>query len=89
MAKNELEEMEETHLAEMQAEEELEFEFDLNEAAIYFDDDTLVVSFGEGRTATMEIEDDHEREIVRSVLGDVNTWAMFLTSLSAALKQHA
>ena len=33
-----------------------EFEFGVNEAAIYFEDGNLVVAFGDGRIATMEIE---------------------------------
>ena len=69
-------------------EEQEEFEFAVNEAAIYFDNDNLVVAFGDGKAATMEIERDDERDIIRRVLSDANTWAAFLGSLSAALKQH-
>lgn len=67
-----------------------EFEFALNEAAIYFSEDgnNLVVSFGEGKEATIELEREEERDVIRRVLADVNTWAAFLGSLSAALKQH-
>lgn len=63
--------------------------FALNEAAIYFDEeDNLVVAFGDGKTATLELENDDERAIIRTVMRDANTWAAFLGSLSAALKQH-
>lgn len=69
-------------------EQQEEFEFAVNEAAIYFEDDNLTVAFGDGKVATMELENDHEREVVKTVLKDANTWAAFLGSLSAALKQH-
>lgn len=64
--------------------------FAVNEAAIYFSDDgnDLVVAFGDGKVATLELERDEERSVVKTVLGDANTWASFLGSLSAALKQH-
>jgi hypothetical protein len=68
--------------------EQEEFEFALNEAAIYFDDMNLVVSFADGKTATMELEREEERQVVREVLRDINTWASFLNALSAALKKH-
>lgn len=70
-------------------EEQEEFEFAVNEAALYFEGNTLVVAFGDGRSATMELDTDEERAVVHTVLSDANTWAMFLQSLSAALKQHA
>lgn len=69
-------------------EEQEDFEFALNEAAIYFDDMKLVVSFGDGRAAVLELEREEERQVVREVLRDVNTWASFLNALSAALKKH-
>lgn len=72
----------------MSEEHEEEFEFALNEAAIYFDNDNLVVAFGEGKVATLELERQEERDVIKKVLADVNTWAAFLGSLSAALKQH-
>lgn len=67
---------------------EKDFEFAVNEAAIYFDNDNLVVSFGEGKSATMEIERKDQAAVVRQVLSDPNTWAAFLGSLSAALQEH-
>lgn len=66
-----------------------EFEFEVNEAAIYFDGNQLVVAFGDGRCATMELDRDEERQVIKAVLADANTWAMFLQSLSAALKKHS
>lgn len=68
--------------------EEEEFEFELNEVAMYFDNGNLVVAFDDGKAATMELERDDERDVIRTVLRDANTWAAFLGSLSAALKQH-
>ena len=68
--------------------EQEEFEFAVNEAAIYFDNGNLVVAFADGKAAIMEIERDDERDVIRRVLSDTNTWAAFLGSLSAALKQH-
>jgi hypothetical protein len=68
--------------------EDEDFEFAVNEAAVYFDDNRLVVAFGDGKAATMEIERDEERDVVKRVLSDANTWAAFLGSLSAALKEH-
>lgn len=80
----------------MQEEEQYEFwlgengeepEFAVNEAAIYFEHNKLVVAFGDGHLAEMDIERDDEREVVRKILSDANTWAAFLGSLSAALKK--
>lgn len=68
--------------------EQEEFEFAVNEAAIFFDDNRLVVSYGDGRTALMELDSDEERQLVKRVIGDVNFWAHFLTSLSAAIQKH-
>lgn len=67
--------------------DEEDFEFEVNEAAIYFDDKKLVVVFGDGKQATMELESDEERALVKTVLADVNLWASFLGSLSASLKE--
>lgn len=68
--------------------EEPEFEFETNEAAIFMDKGNLVISFGEGRSASMEIEHDDERELVTRLLGDVNFWHNFIQSLSAAVSTH-
>lgn len=58
----------------------------MNEVSIYIDDSQLVVIYGEDeRTITMELETEDERELVQRLLGDVNLWANFLSSLSAAL----
>ena len=69
--------------------EQEEFEFALNEAAIYFDGkEDLVVAFGEGKIASLELKDDNERSIIKTIMGDENTWTIFLGSLSTALKLH-
>lgn len=62
-------------------------EFAVNEAAIYFDDTKLVVAFGDGRIAEMTLDRKEEVDVVKAVLADANTWAIFLGSLSAALKE--
>lgn len=62
--------------------------FAVNNAAIYFDEGNLVVAYGDGNLVTMELEREDEREIVRKIVDDPNTWAAFLGSLSAALKKH-
>lgn len=62
-------------------------QFAVNEAAIYFNDNKLVVVFGDGRNAVMELENDEERALVKTVLADVNLWHNFLSSLSAAVKR--
>lgn len=67
---------------------EEEFDFAVNEAVIYFDDNLLVVGFGTGGEATMELGDEDERALVRSLLSDANLWASFLGSLSAAIGKH-
>lgn len=59
-----------------------------NEAAIYFSENKLVVNFGEDRTAVMDLENDQERELVRTILADANLWDNFLGALSASLTQH-
>jgi hypothetical protein len=73
------------HLGE---EAEEEGAWAVNEAAIYFEDDKLTVAFGDGKIAQMDIERDEEQAVVRAILSDANTWAAFLGSLSAALKEH-
>lgn len=62
-------------------------EWGLNEAVMYFDDKKLVIAFGDGRVAEMELERQEEVDVVKMVLADANTWAIFLGSLSAALKE--
>ena len=63
-------------------------EFAVNEAALYFDNNNLVVAFGDGRNVVMELENDEERGLVRTVLSDVNFWANFVTALSTAIGKH-
>ncbi len=59
----------------------------MNEVSIYIDGNQLIVVFGtEERTVVMELETDAERELVNKLLGDVNLWANFLSSLSAAME---
>lgn len=58
----------------------------MNEVSIFIEGNQLVVVYGEDeRTITMELETDAERELVDRLLGDVNLWANFLSSLSAAM----
>jgi hypothetical protein len=60
----------------------------MNDVSIYIDDKQLVVVYGtDERTITMELETDAERELVNGLIGDVNLWASFLSSLSAAMNK--
>ena len=45
-----------------------------NEAALFFDDKSLVIAYGDGRDITIELDDEHEKELVRTLLADVNFW---------------
>ena len=68
--------------------EDNEQEWAVNEAALYFDNGNLVVVFGYGRSVSMELSSDNEREVVKTMLGDINLWTMFINSLSSALTTH-
>lgn len=59
-----------------------------NEAAIFFDDKSLVVAYGDGRDITIELDDEHEKQLVKTLLADVNFWAQFVSALSAAVGKH-
>ena len=65
-----------------------DFDFAVNEAAIFFVENRLVVSYGDGRSAFMELDSEEERQLVKTVLADPNFWANLLGSLSAAIKRH-
>ena len=65
-----------------------EDDYELNEAALFFDDKSLVIAYGDGRDITIELDDEHERELVRTLLADVNFWAQFVSALSAAVGKH-
>jgi len=69
-------------------EEEEDFDYAVNEAAIFFDANRLVVSYGDGRSALMELDSEEERQLIKTVMADPNFWAHFLSSLSAAIKKH-
>lgn len=56
--------------------------------SIYTEDDRVVVEFDEDRNAVLELETDQERELMERLLGDVNLWHNFLSSLSAAMTQQ-
>lgn len=63
-------------------------DYELNEAALFFDDKSLVIAYGDGRDITIELDDEHEKELVRTLLADVNFWAQFVSALSAAVGKH-
>lgn len=48
----------------------------------------LVVEFGDGKNAVLELKDSEETELVETLLEDPNLWASFLGSLSAAIGKH-
>lgn len=58
-----------------------------DEAAIYFNDDSLVVDYGNGHNIAITIDSDEERQVVRTVLGDANFWTAFLGALGQAMEQ--
>jgi hypothetical protein len=61
-----------------------------NEAAIYFNDDELVVDFGHpAKTISISINTDNERQVIAKVLDDVNFWTAFLGALGQAMQQVA
>lgn len=57
-----------------------------NEAAIYFNDNELVVSYGDDKTISIELNTDEERAVVQTVLSDANLWMAFLGALGQAMK---
>ena len=52
-----------------------EDDYELNEAALFFDGLSLVVAYGDDRDITVELDDEHEKALVRTLLADVNFWA--------------
>ena len=65
-----------------------EDDYELNEAALFFDGLSLVIAYGDDRDITVELDDEHEKELVRTLLADVNFWAQFVSALSAAVGKH-
>ena len=68
--------------------EDYEEEWAVNEAAIFFDNNSLVIAYGDGRDITVELDDEHEKQLVKTLLADVNFWAQFVSALSAAVGKH-
>lgn len=62
-----------------------------NEAELYIhkkdNKASLIVEFGL-RNIELQLNSDEEVELVETLLGDVNFWASFVNSLSAAITQH-
>ena len=63
-------------------------DYELNEAALFFDGLSLVVAYGDDRDITVELDDEHEKALVKALLADVNFWAQFVSALSAAVGKH-
>jgi len=61
---------------------------ELNEAAIFFDENTLVVAYGGNKSISIELNTDEERETVQTTLSDVNFWTAFLGALGQAMKEN-
>ncbi len=57
-----------------------------NEAAIYFNDNELVIAYGDDKTVSIELNTDEERAVVQTVLSDANLWMAFLGALGEAMK---
>ena len=67
---------------------EIEDDYELNEAALFFDGLSLVIAYGDDRDITVELDDEHEKALVKALLADVNFWAQFVSALSAAVGKH-
>lgn len=65
-----------------------EDDYELNEAALFFDGMSLVIAYGDDRDITVELDDEHEKALVKALLADVNFWAQFVSALSAAVGKH-
>jgi len=61
--------------------------FALNEAALYFEDDTLVVAFGDGKSASILLSAVSERKLVQEMLSNPVLWQAFLGSLVDAIQK--
>jgi hypothetical protein len=61
---------------------------ELDEAAIFFDENTLVVAYGDNKSISIELNTDEERETVQTILSDVNFWTAFLGALGQAMKEN-
>ena len=61
---------------------------ELNEAALFFDGLSLVIAYGDDRDIAVELDDEHEKALVKALLADVNFWAQFVSALSAAVGKH-
>lgn len=58
------------------------------EAFFHFNENDLIVHFGQNRSATMSLANKEEKKVVEYFLSDPNLWANFFGSLSAALKEN-
>lgn len=58
------------------------------EVEIFVDNKKMIIEYGGGRDVVLELSSDEEEELVRTLLKDVNLWAAFVNSLSAAILQH-
>ncbi len=60
-----------------------------NEAALYFDEDNeeFVVAYGDGQIIGITIDNDEDRQVIRTVLSDANFWTAFLGALGQAMQQ--
>jgi hypothetical protein len=63
-------------------------EAEYNEAAIFFFDNSLVIAYGDDRDITLELDNEEEKQLVKTLLADVNFWANFVNALSAAIGKH-
>lgn len=58
------------------------------EVEFYFEDNNLIILFGEDRSASIELNNEDEVEVLRTLLADPNLWAQFFGALSYSLKEH-
>ena len=66
-------------------EQQLEFDFALNEVAIYFEDGNLIVSYEEG-TKTLKVSmSDQQIALTKQVLAQGDFWTAWLGAVSNAV----
>lgn len=73
-------------------EDETEEDVPQNEAAFYMNTERettkLTVLFGDGRDVSLELENEGDIELVRTLLADPTFWLQILNSLSSAMTYH-
>lgn len=72
----------------MTSEEQEEFDFAINEAAIYFENGELTISYGEGNILAVGMSEDKQK-LTKQVLATGDFWTAFLGGLSNSVDKVA